>query len=100
MLTIKNIDKIKGRAVGNSTWEVDCVLNRSDTEYLFRLTNKGLYKHYAWAIVLDRQVWGDGYRLYCLSDNKEYDTYIRPNEIGSMDRILSEMEILIEKTNG
>ena len=98
MLTIQNINKIVGRAIDHK-WEVDSITMRENgNEYMFRLVNIGIYKHYQWAIALDRNVWGDGYRMYCYDNAKEYDTYIRPNEIHSIDFVLSEMALLIEKS--
>jgi hypothetical protein len=102
MLIIENINKIIGRQIDRK-WEIDSVTTRENgNEYMFRLVNIGIYKHYQWAIALDRTLWpgawGEGYRMYCFDHNKTYETFILPNEIHSIDFVLSEMALLIEKS--
>ncbi len=102
MLTIENINKIIGRQI-DKKWEVSGIRNfEDDRGYMFLLQNVGIYKHYQWAIVLDRTLWpgawGEGYRMYCFDHNKTFETFILPNEIGSIDRVVSEMALLIEKS--
>jgi hypothetical protein len=102
MLTIENIHKIIGRQI-DEKWEVAFIRNfEGDSGYFFGLQNVGVYKHYQWAIVLDRTLWpgvmSGGYRMYCFDHNKTFETFILPNEIHSIDFVLSEMAGLIAKS--
>ena len=84
-LTINNIDKLIGRQV-HANWEVLNIVEAKDY-YDFELTNPGVYKNIRWAMKLDRDMWGDGYRLFIRVSNpsRDVDIYFWPDKIKTID---------------
>ena len=84
-LTIHNIQNLKGRQV-HADWEVHNIVEGKDV-YHFQLVNTGTYKHMVRIMKLDRDMWGDGYRLFTKVTKpiREVDIYFWPDKIKTID---------------
>ena len=67
-------------------WEVFNIFEGKDY-YRFDLVNPGTYKNISWSMTLDRDMWGDGYRLFIRVSNpsRDVDIYFWPDKIKTID---------------
>jgi len=81
MITIKNIDKIKGKQI-TEKWEVYDVYI-TPTEYQFVITNVGHYKNTTWYFTLDRFTDEalDRYRIRTNTNGTKYEYLIKNTDI-------------------
>ena len=81
MITIKNIDKIKGKQI-TEKWEVYDVYI-TPTEYQFVITNVGHYKNITWYFTLDRFTDEalDRYRIRTNNNGTKYEYLIKNTDI-------------------
>lgn len=97
-LTIKNINKLKGR-LAHKDWEVSDI-NVGHDYYKFHLVNPGQFKHITWMITLDRGMWGEGYRMFIRGTNptRDIEIYFDKSDMATPGALCNRMEELINMT--
>ena len=83
MITIKNIDKIKGKQI-TEKWEVyEWDVSRDGKAYVFTISNVGYYKHITWYFTLDRFTDEalDRYRIRTSTNGNKYEYLIKNTDI-------------------
>ena len=89
MLTIQNIDKIKGKQI-TQKWEVyDIDASADGKEYIFTISNVGYYKNIIWYFILDRftDETLDRYRIRTNNNGTKYEYLIKNTDVSPVGLI-------------
>jgi hypothetical protein len=99
MLTIKNIEKIKGKQITDYYEVYDTDVSRDGTTYVFTISNVGYYKHITWYFSMDRNEY-DGikgaHKLWTNNNGQLYVYALSKNDITPVGIIAGMYNIMDE----